>query len=433
MKQMSALALSAKILSQVISEGRSLTPLLQQSEQHERSGLIKALCFAVCRFYPQLQLILNALVDKPMAKKNADIEALLLLGIHQLKHTLQADYAVVSETVACAVELNKSWAKGLINGVLRNYQRKRQALEQALSQNPVYQWAHPAWLLKHIQADWPHAWRDILAANNAQAPMVLRVNRQRCSLANYMDGLAQAGIQAHKAPLGDDGLVLQQAMDVALLPGFAAGEISVQDSAAQLVAASLELQAGHKVLDACAAPGGKTCHMAELQPQAQILALDVDGQRLKRVADNLARLQLGNSVRLQHADAASTQDWWQGELFERILVDAPCSATGVIRRHPDIKLLRREADLAGLCAQQARLLQQLWPLLAPGGILLYCTCSLLQQENSAQVGRFLQLTADARERPITQAWGQACQPGRQLLPVLGQNDGMYLAKIEKTA
>jgi len=314
--------------------------------------------------------------------------------------------------------------------VLRRYQREQAVLDAAAEAEPVARHAHPHWLLTRLQQDWPDDWQAVCAANNARAPMTLRVNTLRGSPADYQQRLTEAGLAATSQPHAPAALVLTEPTDVAALPGFAAGDVSVQDAAAQLAAPLLDVQAGQRVLDACAAPGGKTAHLLENNPSAELVALDNDAARLDRVAETLARLQL--AARLLHADAGQVVDWWDGKPFDRILLDAPCSASGVIRRHPDIKALRRAVDIDALAAQQARLLDALWPCLAPGGKLLYVTCSVLAAENGRQVKTFLARTPDAAALPLAADWGRPAGHGRQILPGEADMDGFFYALLVKT-
>ena len=317
-------------------------------------------------------------------------------------------------------------------------QREREALEAKADAHPVGRTAHPAWLLEQLQQDWPDDWEAIVEANNSRAPMTLRVNARRGSRAAYLEKLAAADIDAIAHPLAVDGISLEKPTDVSKLPGFVNGEVSVQDAAAQLVADVMHPEAGQRIVDACAAPGGKTGHLLERQPDiGALIALDRDPDRLDRVAENLARLEL--SATLKAADAARLDEWWQPELanepepFDIVLLDAPCSGTGVIRRHPDIKLLRRAKDIASLESQQARLMDALWQTLKPGGRLVYTTCSVLRAENERQVSNFIQRHDDAVSLPIAVDWGRPAGFGRQVLPGEAGMDGFYYAVLLKDA
>jgi 16S rRNA (cytosine967-C5)-methyltransferase len=423
---------AAQILSRVTTaEGHSLTSALDTTlhniESSKDRAFVQALCYGVCRHYHRLDFILNQLLDKPL--KNEDIKALALVGLYQLGFMRVKPYAAISETVSAAG--NKTWAKALVNALLRNYLRKQGELEAAAEKNPVAAVSHPAWLLEQISQDWPEQAAQIFAENNRQPPMGLRVNLAKITRDDYLRQLNQHGITATAAAQCVSAIVLDKPIAVELLPGFAEGLISVQDCAAQLAAELLAVQAGDRVLDICAAPGGKTAHILEHQPALKALvAIDIDESRMRRVSDNLQRLNL-RATQLLIADATQPQHWWDGIPFERILLDAPCSALGVVRRHPDIKLLRRPEDIAQLQALQKKLLDTAWPLLAPGGTLLYATCSILKQENEQQAAAFLASHQDAIEWPILSTWGIARPVGKQIITGESGMDGFYYARFKK--
>ena len=318
-----------------------------------------------------------------------------------------------------------------MNGVLRQFQRELAAGLPALSEHSS-RFSHPAWLIEQLRHDWPEHWQSILEAGNTQAPMTLRVNLQQVSREKYLEHLEEAGFGARPGLLSATAVYLQKPASVELLPGFDQGWFSVQDEASQLLPSLLKLEPGLSVLDACAAPGGKTCHMLETEPDlASLLALDVEARRLARLNENLNRLQLdSNKVRVLSADA-SQKDWWDGTQFDRILLDAPCSATGIIRRQPDIKLLRQAPDVLRLAQLQAQLLDNLWQTLRPGGVLVYSTCSVLAQENHQQIEKFLTRTTNAQELEIIAAWGHKPLYGRQLFPDTEGTDGFYFASLTK--
>jgi 16S rRNA (cytosine967-C5)-methyltransferase len=433
MNHSSPRAAAATILAELLQQKGSLTRLLPLHgallEPRDRS-LLAELCYGVCRFYPRLNGLLQALINKPLKAKDSDIKSLLLLGCYQLSYLRIPDHAAISETVAAARLLNKPWATGFINGVLRQYQRRRQQLEQQLSQAAAL--CHPEWLLQLLQQQWPQHWSAIVDANNSAPPMTLRVNSRRLSRDDYLQQLQQRGIAATACRWSPVGISLQQPCDVDALPGFADGNCSVQDEASQLVAPLLHPARQHSILDSCCAPGGKTGHLLELAgPDTVVEALDIDADRLARVQQNLTRLQL--TARLILGDATQPQQWWSRSAYDAILVDAPCSGSGVIRRHPDIKLLRLPADIDKLNHLQSDLLHALWPCLRPGGTLLYTTCSVFQQENDRVMARFLQQTADAHCQPIERDWGVATRYGRQLLPQQGGADGFFYACLSKSA
>ncbi|WP_309544734.1 16S rRNA (cytosine(967)-C(5))-methyltransferase RsmB [Alkalilimnicola ehrlichii] len=320
---------------------------------------------------------------------------------------------------------------GLINALLRRFLREQEALRAAVAADPAIAYSHPRWLLQRLQKAWPEQWEEIVTANNAHPPMTLRVNARRGSRDAYLARLQEAGIEAVAHPLARDTVQLSAPVPVDRLPGFADGDVSVQDAAAQLAADLLAAPAGARVLDACAAPGGKACHVLERQPDlAELWAVDVDAARSERINENLTRLGLAANVVV--ADAAEPEAWWDGQGFERILIDAPCSGSGVIRRHPDIKWLRRDSDIAALAAIQKKLLLQLWPLLVPGGKLVYVTCSVFPEENDRQIREFVAATADARVEPLACSdWGAVQSCGVQLLPGRHNVDGFYYACLSK--
>ena len=396
-------------------------------------ALIQEMAYGALRWHFQLLPLLHGFLEKPFKDKDADLEALLVIGLYQLLHMRVATHAAVKETVEATVVLKKDWAKGMTNAVLRRVLREEAALRTRISTDEQLALAHPAWLLARLQEIYPDHWHSIAAANNARPPLCLRVHCGKISRAAYHDQLAQAGIAARPVPDVDSALILESPVPVEALPGFRLGEVSVQDAAAQLAAVLLDAQPGERVLDACAAPGGKAAHILERVPQASLVALDVDAQRLGRVRENFARLGLAATV--TQGDAADPHGWWDGQPFDRILLDAPCSATGVIRRHPDIRLHRTPADIVRLAATQTRLLDALWPLLAPGGKLLYVTCSILPEENARQMAAF------HVRRPDAQAWipahaalerhARPAGTGFQILPGSADMDGFYYAGVTK--
>ena len=421
----------ASVLAGKASLGSSLPPLLDRVDARDR-GLAQDLAFGTARWQPRLALIAEKLLQKPFKAADHDVEALLLVGLYQLFYTRIPAHAAIGETVACVDKLKKTSLKGLLNAVLRNAQRDGEAICASLDSDPVLHTAHPRWLQKALKANWPEHWQAICAANNAHPPLILRINRRLRSRDAYLTELAAAGIAASPCTYSCDGILLAQACDVTSLPGFAAGHVSVQDEAAQLAADLLQLAPGQRVLDACCAPGGKTCHLLEAEPKlAHVLGVDLEAKRLVRVRENLARL--GLEAELIAADGRDLASWWDGQPFQRILLDAPCSATGVIRRHPDIKLTRQASDITALATLQGELLDALWTTLEVGGILLYATCSVLPEENSDNIGAFLARTPGARELDIEGTFGLKQAHGRQLLPQVDGHDGFYYAKLIKIA
>ncbi|TVT93443.1 MULTISPECIES: 16S rRNA (cytosine(967)-C(5))-methyltransferase RsmB [unclassified Pseudomonas] len=421
----------AAVLNGKASLNSSLPTQLDKVEDRDR-GFTQDLAFGTARWQPRLSALAAKLLQKPFKAADADVEALLLVGLYQLLYTRVPAHAAIGETVGCADKLKKPWAKALLNAVLRRAQREGEALLAELEHDPVVRTAHPRWLQKSLKAFWPEQWEAICAANNAHPPMILRVNRRHHSRDAYLQLLTDAGINATPCVYSVDGIVLEAATDVRSLPGFAEGWISVQDEAAQLAADLLDLAPGQRVLDACCAPGGKTCHILEVEKDlAAVVAVDLEAKRLVRVRENLARL--GLNAELIAADGRDTATWWDGKPFQRILLDAPCSATGVIRRHPDIKLTRQPDDIAALAVLQGELLDALWPTLEVGGILLYATCSTLPTENTEVIQAFLARTSGARELDLATAAGIKQPHGRQLLAQEGGHDGFYYAKLIKIA
>lgn len=425
---------AVQAITLVMHNGRNLPdalegPLSRVADERDRA-LIQAMAYGVMRDYWRLDWLLSQLLNTPLKQRDVDIQASLMLGLYQLMEMRIPDHAAVAETVKLPGQLKKTWAKGLVNGVLRNFQRQRDALLSRMEKDPVASSAHPSWLLQLLQQDWPQDWGTITAANNTNPPMTLRVNPAQHDRETYLGLLKAKGIICEPALHTEYGLTLAHPVRVEQLPGFSRGAISVQDAAAQLAAQLLDAQPGERVLDACAAPGGKTAHILERQPAlAELVALDISEIRLQRLTEGLHRLGLKATTRT--GDAAQPATWWDGQPFDRILLDAPCSASGVIRRHPDIKLLRRAEDLSQLTQTQAQILVALWPLLKPGGMLLYATCSVLQQENSQQLQRFLATHTDARSMPIKANWGHEQKAGRQILPGEDGMDGFFYACIYK--
>lgn len=430
---------AAKALEPVLRRQRSLDgPLAEASERvapTERPWL-QAACYGVVREAPRLEALAGMLLTRPLRSRDADVQALILLGLHQLRAMQVPAHAAVAETVAVAPRLDKRWARGLVNAVLRRYQREASTLEVALDRQPAARHRHPDWLIEALQTDWPADWEAILAANNQPGPMTLRVNLTRSSRQDYLAELAANGLAAQPLAQQPAGIELATPIDIAGLPGFAEGRVSVQDGAAQLAAELLQVQPGEHVLDACAAPGGKSAHLLERYPTMQLTACDIDPERLDRVRLTLARLGLdaaaGRQVTLQAVDAAAAGTFG-AQCFDHILLDAPCSGSGVIRRHPDIKLLRRPADIPALAVRQRALLQALWPHLAPGGQLLYATCSVLPAENREVIDDFLADQADARPLSLPETFGRSSGAGRQILPGEQGRDGFYYALLTRQA
>ncbi len=432
MAKLTARLAAANILTEVTVRQRSLNSALATTlpelDERER-GFCQQLCYGVLRWYPSLQFLASQLLSKPLKNKDADIFNLLLIGLYQLRDLRTPAHAAISETVNTSKQLGKKWASGLLNACLRNYQRQQQELETTLKANASAQSAHPDWLLKQYQSDWPEYGTQVYEANNQQPPMMLRVNQQQYSREDYLRQLADAGIAAEAVSGTEHGILLSRPCDVSQLPGFNDGAVSVQDGAAQITARLLDIHSGQRILDACAAPGGKTGHILESEPSNSVVALDVSAERLQQVESNLSRLHL--TATLKAADAGQTETWWDGERFDRILIDAPCTGSGVIRRHPDIKSLRRPEDIASLSAQQQQLLDSLWSLLKPGGLMVYTTCSAFKQENEQQIEAFLQRHPDAEEVRPEQPPAQPRPFGYQRLPGDDIMDGFYYACLRR--
>jgi len=429
-----------KILLQVTRHGRNLPDAIakyaDKIEDNDRP-LIQAMSYGVVRLLPRLEYVADQLISKPLKTKDYDVVLLILTGLYQLIEMRIPDHAAVSETVKVTKALKKHWAKNFVNAVLRNYQRQAETLTNQIKNNEVAEFAHPQWWLNIIKKNWldEKRWQQILHANNQNPPMTLRINSSYINRQDYLSLLEKNDIAATAAKHSPDAIYLEKPIQVNSLPLFKEGKVSVQDEAAQLAAILLDPQKGDRILDACAAPGGKTIHLLEKESEIDLLALDIEESRLERVQENLDRTHL--KAKLLAANAFEPDSWWDKKPFDRILLDAPCSASGVIRRHPDIKLLRHQDDIPKLVQDQEQILSALWPLLRSGGMLLYATCSVLAEENTLQIQQFLQQHADAELQPINSDWGQQQIAGKQILP--GENgengengmDGFFYALIKK--
>ncbi|WHP80020.1 16S rRNA (cytosine(967)-C(5))-methyltransferase RsmB [Edwardsiella anguillarum] len=420
-------AIAARTLSAVLDQGQSLSSVLPGAAQplsDKDRALLQELCFGTLRVLPQLEWIVQQLMAKVLTGKQRPLHYLLLVGLYQLIYTRIPPHAALAETVDGAVALKRPQLKGLINGVLRQFQRQQQPL-LLQSQQHASHWLHPSWLLKRLQQAYPAQWQSIADANNQRPPMWLRVNRRHHARDAYLALLQQAGIDAVPHETFPDALRLQDPQPVSRLPGFEQGWVTVQDASAQHSVDLLDPQDGEQILDLCCAPGGKTTHILEAAPKAHVLAVDVDESRLKRVRENLQRLQQHAEIRC--GDGRTPDAWASGRQFDRILLDAPCSATGVIRRHPDIKWLRRDSDIAELAALQREIIDAIWPFLKSGGVMVYATCSILPQENQEQILAFLSRHPDARLSDS----GDIQRPGLQFLPQPDAGDGFFYAKLIK--
>lgn len=425
-------ALAAQSLADIALHGASLREAM---DRHARKlpdprdrALLMALVSDGARWWPRFDAALERLLERPLRRKEPAVHALLVLGLVQLEVLELADYAAVAATVEAVRALKRSQLAGLVNAVLRRWQRERSTHLAALDVKPETRHAHPRWLADAIARDWPAQAETVMVADNREPPLMLRANRRRIRRDALVERLRTDGQTAEPHPWLADAIVLPHSTDVTRLPGFADGLFAVQDGAAQIAADLAEVRVGQRVLDACAAPGGKACHLLE-RADVALTALEFEPKRAERIRENLDRLHLQANVVV--GDAGDPSAWWDGKPFDRILVDAPCSATGVLRRRPDVRLHRRADDIPALAAQQRRILDALWPLLAPGGRLLYITCSLLRAENEAVVAPFLAAHADAQAVPFTLPAGQAAAVGWQILPGDGDLDGMYYAVLEK--
>lgn len=425
-------ALAAEVLADVALRGASLRERLQPAQARLADARDRALLTALCnegaRWWLRFDKGIDALLRQPLRRREPALHALLVLGLVQLEILQLPPHAAVAATVEATRALERGGFAKLANALLRRWLRERETLNAQLDAQPQTRSAHPRWLIDALAHDWPGHVDDILAANNAPSPPMLRVNTRHTTRERMLTALTQAGIEAQPHAFLRDAITLAANADPTRLPGFTEGHVSVQDGAAQIAADRMDLHDGLQVLDACAAPGGKACHMLE-RADIRLLALDADAGRGHSIRTNLDRLGLRCDVRT--GDAGHPATWWDGRPFDRILLDAPCSATGVIRRHPDIKLHRRAGDIAQLAREQSRLLDALWPLLASGGRLVYATCSVLRQENERIVAAWLDAHADARVEPFDLPVGHAAGAGRQILPGEGGLDGMYYAVLEK--
>lgn len=427
----------AKCLCSVVDQQRSLNDafpaFFSDCEDSRDKALAQEICFGVLRWLPKLDFFCSKLLQQPLKGKKRSLQFLLYVGMYQLLEMRIPAHAAISETVDGAIALRAPGMKGLLNGVLRNFQRQQDDLIASADNIVSCRYGHPNWIIKQVQSTYPDTWENILDAAQSRAPLWLRINQQKTNASDYLQQLEDADLAAtivefshiDSAPVS---IEMASACPVDKLPHFAEGYASVQDGAAQHAAALLQPQNGERILDACAAPGGKTCHLLEMASELTVHAIDIDQQRLNRVEENLTRLQL--SAKVSCADLANIDQWWDNEHYDRILLDAPCSATGVIRRHPDIKWLRKKDDIAELAQLQQQLLTTLWKTLKPGGTLLYATCSIMPEENQQQIQRFLQETPDASLLNITTEETEQ-NPGWQILPGDKNMDGFYYARLIK--
>ena len=426
-------AVAAQIITNLTRQRGSLSTQLTDFSNHPEISLLQEICFGTCRWYLALEFLLHKLVAKPIKEKDQDVKSLILVGLYQLKELNIADHAVVNETVAASTALNKPWAKPLINAVLRKYQRNQRKLTEELEQStPDIRYSCPSWLLNEVNVAWKSKSQSILKGNNQRPPLTLRVNISKKSPEEIISLLSEHRIEADRGKLAKTAIYLEKPLPVEEIPGFYDGWVSIQDESSQLVPELLNLKPKVRVLDACSAPGGKTCAIIESERLlTEVVALDESEPRLQKTRENL--LRSGLMASLIRGDATKPSKWWDGRLFDRILLDAPCSGSGVIRRHPDIKILRREEDIQALTKIQAMMLDSLWQCLRPDGLLLYTTCSILPRENDSQIKNFLKRTDNAKYEGITADWGVECDYGRQLL--VGDkedHDGFFYSLLSKS-
>jgi 16S rRNA (cytosine967-C5)-methyltransferase len=424
--------IAVQAILQVLDQGRSLDEIFNSDwyqslvlEKRDRA-LSRELVFGFCRWYFALSTLLASRLQKPLRARDRDIEVILILGLYQLLVMNTDPHAAVNETVKLALAQKKSWARGLVNALLRGVIRDKIVLD---SSSPAQ--AYPDWIMSRIRRDWGEQAEQVLIQGNNRPPMTLRVDTRQASIDNVIASLRSAGIEADRYDVVATAIELSSPCEVSQLPGFEQGILSVQDAAAQIAASVLACRSGARVLDACAAPGGKTAHLLQQYEDIKLDALDSSEVRLERLRQNLQRID--KSARILIGDAASPEAWFDGDNYDCILVDVPCSASGVMRRHPDIKLLRRESDIMPLLAQQRKILDALWRLLKPGGKMLYSTCSVFKDENEVQIAKFLERHPDCAEITINNAeWGEARPHGRQILTGSDNMDGFYYGLLTRS-
>ena len=431
---MSARLIASQIIEQSVEDKMTLSLALNNSDSFQNAGkdkaLIQEISYGTFRWYIQLEHIMNQLLDKKIKKKDSRLKYLIMIGLYQLRFMRIPQHAVVSETVNTCKKINMLWAKGLVNAILRRYIRESEQLDAVLEKNESVKTSHPEWLIEQLKKDWPDYWQSIIQANNLRAPMYLRVNQRHTNREDYLKKLDEAGIKASATNFSKNGILLTEAVDVQQLPNFNTGDVSVQELAAQLSADLLDLKPGQTVLDACAAPGGKSAHILEAESNLNSLScVEKEPNRTKKLSETLQRLKLNANIKT--SDINHLEQWWDKEEFDRILLDAPCSATGVIRRHPDIKFLRSKEEVDSINSLQIKLLNTLWQTLKSGGLLLYVTCSILKQENMEVIKTFINDNKDCKLKPIDADWGNDTGYGRQILTGQDNMDGFFYACLEK--
>ncbi|MFT6733238.1 MAG: 16S rRNA (cytosine967-C5)-methyltransferase [Polaribacter sp.] len=435
-------------LTAVVQGGRSVNDLFSSSKQKQQSSkdesqsrlaFAKQILFGSLRFYHEIKGILDQLLDKPLKQKDTDIYCILISGIYQLKYLSVPDHAAISESVDLAKNINKKWAAGFINAVLRSFQRKNVEITEKLSKAETFLYSHPNWIINQLKVDWPNDYKEILKANNERAPMAIRVNTSLTTRLDYRELLKVQAIESEEHLIAKDALILDKPCDVYSLPGFTGGKSTIQDVAPQLVVELLDLKPNLRVLDGCAAPGGKTTHILQREPSVQLTSVEKSGSRLEKISEVLSRFNMDEnsySINLLNVDFLDYQKWWDKAFFDRILIDVPCSASGVIRRNPDIKIHRKKTDIGALVELQSKMLNAAWQMLKPGGTLVYATCSIFKIENEDQIKQFLDknkakllsMPADVDEE-LKKAI--VTDLGYQIFPGQMQMDGFYFCGLEK--
>ena len=422
---------AAKVLHQILEEGQSAReclPLAQLPHKEQDKAWLQEMVYGVLRNLPILQFWLRQLLDKPLKNRYKIVEQLIMLGFYQLSFSRVSQHAAVSETVAACQPLDTLAMKGLVNAILRTF--IRQEMSQQEAPNKQIASGLPKWLYKKLEVEYQDGFIDLITNMQVKAPIWLRVNTRKVPHADFVEALENANIEFTLSSVHSEAIILSKGYDVTSLPGFDEGWFAVQDGAAQLAAHYLEPAQGEFILDCCAAPGGKTCHLIEFQPKiTKIVALEISEKRASRIEENLVRL--GHNAEIVIGDASSPEKWWDGQLFDRVLLDAPCSATGIIRRHPDIKWLRKAKDIDVLVNLQKQILDAIWALVKPGGTMLYATCSILPEENHLQISDFLSRTPNAS---LDNGFcnDSVDKPGKQILPGDQQMDGFYYARLLKS-
>ena len=426
-------ASSAHVISNVLN-GKSLTESLGEIKTKvaiRDQATLQEICFGCTRWYIQIEAILNKLMRKSLALKQPIIHALLTVGIYQLMRMRIQSHAIINETVAACDDIKRSWAKGLVNAVLREFQRNEKKILASLNTDITIQESHPEWLVIKFKRAWGEARaKKIISNNNIPGPLVLRINNQFGDRESYLKTLDKLSIKSISTKYSPVGIRIIEPIPIDTVPNFGDGAVSVQDEAAQFAVPLLNIKSGQLVLDACCAPGGKTCHILEQQPNIKsLLSIDISKNRLEKVKENAKRLRL--EPNLLAADICDVDTWWNSIPFDRILLDAPCSGTGVIRRNPDIKLLRKASDITDLATRQLQLISALWPTLKQNGVFLYATCSILPEENDNVIKEFMTSHKDASILNINETWGIETKFGRQLFPEEKEHDGFYYARLIK--